>query len=198
MLIKSTSDSIIRHASNQDCRIAIIGNAGGGKTTLALKLGKDFSLPIFHIDNLQWDKSWTRKSELAFKKAHVQLMNLDSWIIDGVGNEAELYERLHKANIIISIDLPVKEHLRLAKEREKTPTKTAPHGCSYERMFDTIAKIINQLDATLIPQLRANIPKIAKTTGSTVYNINSIKDMADLHNKLKRVLNMRTKLKSKK
>jgi adenylate kinase family enzyme len=63
--------------SNPGYRIAIIGNAGGGKTTLSLKLGRDFSLPIVHIDNLQWDKSWKRKSELMFQKAHNQLMNLD-------------------------------------------------------------------------------------------------------------------------
>ena len=57
---------------------------------------------------------------LIFQKAHNQLMNLDNWIIDGVGSETELYKRLHQANIIIFIDLPVKEHLKLAKEREKT------------------------------------------------------------------------------
>ena len=174
--------------SNPGYRIAIIGNAGGGKTTLSLKLGREFSLPVFHIDNLQWDKSWKRKSELIFQKAHNQLMNLDNWIIDGVGSETELYKRLYQANIIIFIDLSVKEHLRLAKEREKTPTKTAPRGCSYESMFNTVAKIINQLNATLIPQLRADIPEIAKITGSTVYNINQIEDMTCLHNKLKSVI----------
>ena len=168
-----------------ECRIAIIGNAGGGKTTLSLKLGKDLSIPVFHIDNLKWDKSWKKKPEAMFKKVHNQLMRLDSWIIDGVGSETELYKRLHKANIIIFIDFPVKEHLRLIKERENTPTETAPHGCSYEGMFGTVEKIIRQLSATIIPQLRIDIHKIAKTTGAIVYNINQIKDIANLIGQLK-------------
>lgn len=159
------------------CRIAIIGNAGGGKTTLAQKLGKNFSLPVFHIDDLQWDKSWEKKPKPMFQKTHSQLIKLDNWIIDGVGNKPELYKRLYKANIIVFIDLPVKEHLRLAKAREKTPTETSPPGCSYEGMSSIIKGIIKQLNATLIPQLRVDIPKITKSTGATVYNIKQIKDM---------------------
>ena len=166
------------------CRIAIIGNAGGGKTTFACKLGEGLSLPVFHIDDLQWEKSWQRKPDSEFKKAHAQLMELQSWIIDGVGLENELYTRLHRAQVIIFVDLPLEEHLRLAKQRESAPMVTSPNGCSYEGMFDRVAEIILHLNSTLIPKLRKDIPAIAKQTDAIVYKVNQVSDLEPLHNEL--------------
>ena len=41
-------------------RIAIIGNAGGGKSTLARKLGKALDLPVTHVDSIQYRSDWQR------------------------------------------------------------------------------------------------------------------------------------------
>lgn len=174
----------ISTSANDHHRIAIIGNAGGGKTTFACKLGECLSLPTFHIDDLQWEKSWQRKPDSEFKKTHSQLMELQSWIIDGVGLENGLYTRLHRAQIIIFIDLPLEEHLRLAKQRESAPMVTSPNGCSYEGMFDRVAEIILYLNSTLIPKLRKDIPSIAKQTDAIVYGVSQVSDLEHLHNEL--------------
>ena len=41
-------------------RIAIIGNAGGGKTTLARKIGATLNIPIAHVDAIQYQPGWGR------------------------------------------------------------------------------------------------------------------------------------------
>ena len=39
-------------------RIAIIGNAGGGKSVLARKLGELLNCPVYPFDDLQWQPGW--------------------------------------------------------------------------------------------------------------------------------------------
>ena len=39
-------------------RILIVGNSGGGKSTLAQKLGEKLTLPIVHLDVLFWKPGW--------------------------------------------------------------------------------------------------------------------------------------------
>jgi adenylate kinase family enzyme len=39
-------------------RVTIIGNAGGGKSTLYKKLKISKGLPLFAVDKLQWELSW--------------------------------------------------------------------------------------------------------------------------------------------
>ena len=42
-------------------RVAIIGNAGGGKSLLARYLGETLRLPVHTIDDVQWDPGWKRE-----------------------------------------------------------------------------------------------------------------------------------------
>lgn len=46
-------------------RIAIIGNGGGGKTTLARSLAEKYSLPLTHVDSIQY---------LAVMKRHFHIL----------------------------------------------------------------------------------------------------------------------------
>lgn len=39
-------------------RIAVIGNAGGGKSTLCRKLSKAKNIPLYPIDRIQWKPGW--------------------------------------------------------------------------------------------------------------------------------------------
>jgi hypothetical protein len=39
-------------------RIAVIGNAGGGKTTMCAKLGQTLNIAIYPIDKIQWKPGW--------------------------------------------------------------------------------------------------------------------------------------------
>jgi len=66
-------------------RVAVIGNAGGGKSTLCARLGKALQLPVYPIDKIQWKPGWVAASREEFNRQHDELLALDRWIIDGWG-----------------------------------------------------------------------------------------------------------------
>ena len=86
-------------------KIAIIGCAGSGKTTLALKLKKKLNLPLYHLDQYYWKPNWERVDAESFAQAHRELCNQDSWIIEGSYTKW-LPVRAEAADCIIFLDVP--------------------------------------------------------------------------------------------
>lgn len=86
-------------------RIAIIGNAGSGKSTLGFELHKKLGIPLYHLDQYQWGPGWQRLDKAEFERKHNELCDLDSWIIDGLGIRFFNY-RIARADVIIFLDTP--------------------------------------------------------------------------------------------
>jgi adenylate kinase family enzyme len=86
-------------------RIAIIGNAGSGKSVLAAKLHHILKLPVYHLDKYFWKPNWTHLNLDEYKIIHDQLCDQPKWIIDGMNLRVADY-RLQKADMIIFLDLP--------------------------------------------------------------------------------------------
>ncbi len=86
-------------------RIAIIGSAGAGKTTLAKQLHKQLQLPIYHLDQYYWKPGWQRSEWYEFSIIHDALCDQEAWIIDGIYTSALPY-RLERATHIIFLDTP--------------------------------------------------------------------------------------------
>src|SRR5689334_6552300 len=86
-------------------RIAIIGCAGAGKTTLALQLQKQLQIPLYHLDQYYWKPGWQRPEWHEFSMAHDALCDQESWIIDGIYTSALPY-RFERATHIIFLDVP--------------------------------------------------------------------------------------------
>ena len=113
-------------------RIAIIGNAGSGKSYLAQQLHTLTHLPIYHLDAHFWKPGWTRPDEAEYHKIHNSLCDLPEWIIDGM-NLKYLEYRIQKADLVIYLDMPL--HIcfwrifkRLWKYYGKQAPSSAP-GC---------------------------------------------------------------------
>ena len=66
-------------------RIAVIGNAGGGKSTLARALAMRRGLPYVEIDALLWRDGWQPAPEEEYEAAHARLIAEPRWVIDGLG-----------------------------------------------------------------------------------------------------------------
>lgn len=64
-------------------RVAVIGNASGGKSTLSRALGAALVLPVYSIDKLQWKPGWRHMPSADFEREHNTLIARDRWIIDG-------------------------------------------------------------------------------------------------------------------
>ena len=86
-------------------KIAIIGNAGSGKSNFALQLHKKLGLPLYHLDQYFWKPGWVEPERAEFHVIHNQLCDKESWIIEGIATGCFEY-RAQKADILIFIDMP--------------------------------------------------------------------------------------------
>jgi len=127
-------------------RITIIGNAGAGKSTLAVKLGKRLSLPVYHLDKLLWKDGWVRTPEEEFVEKHQELLDKEEWIIDGVAYKSTFDERFTRAEAIIYLDESLENCVEHAKQRiadEKVgPNPYVNKNCSYEGPVEEQKKVM--------------------------------------------------------
>ncbi|NQV79335.1 MAG: hypothetical protein HQ495_02225 [Alphaproteobacteria bacterium] len=86
-------------------RIAIVGNAGSGKSRLAAQIAHATNLPLFHLDQYFWSTGWTMVGDHAFGARHAELIAQPAWVIDG-NYAATLTERANAADLVIVLDLP--------------------------------------------------------------------------------------------
>ena len=64
-------------------RIAIIGAAGSGKTTLARALAARLAVPIIELDALYWEPNWTAAFVMDFRERVEEAAAAPAWIADG-------------------------------------------------------------------------------------------------------------------
>lgn len=84
-------------------KIAVIGNGGSGKTTIAFQLKEKLGLPLYHLDQYYWTSDWQRVDLEVFKQAHDELCEKDEWIIEGSYHKF-LYYRALNADVILFLD----------------------------------------------------------------------------------------------
>jgi adenylate kinase family enzyme len=91
-------------------RVAIFGNTGGGKSTLAKRLAELTRLPLYPLDLIQFRLGRGQVAHEEYLQAHADLLRKDEWIIDGFGDVASAWERFAAADTLIYIDLPLVTH----------------------------------------------------------------------------------------
>jgi hypothetical protein len=99
-------------------RIVVIGNAAGGKSTLARHLARRRELPLIEADRLLWQQGWQLTPEPDYARGHAEIVAGDRWVIDGLGRQDSIAERLASSTEIILIDMPLWMHFWLAAERQ--------------------------------------------------------------------------------
>ena len=96
----------------------MIGNSGGGKSVLARRIAARFDLPYIELDRMLWRQGWRLAAERSYRTAHARAVASERWVIDGLGRQDSLPERLARATDIVLIDLPLWVHFWLAAERQ--------------------------------------------------------------------------------
>jgi adenylate kinase family enzyme len=99
-------------------RIAVIGNGGGGKSTLARALGKSLDIPVHEVDEVQWLPGWRRAPLDEVVPILEGWAADDAWIIDGFGPWPVIDRRMGRADTIVYLDLPFRTHLWWAAKRQ--------------------------------------------------------------------------------
>jgi adenylate kinase family enzyme len=113
-------------------RVAVFGNAGGGKSTLARRLAELTKLPLHVLDMIQWR---ARDGDVPLEvphdeylRAHADLLRQDAWIIDGFGGVEAAWARFARADTLIHVDLPLAVHGWWVTKRLIKGLFAAPEG----------------------------------------------------------------------
>jgi GTPase SAR1 family protein len=161
-------------------RIVVIGNAGGGKSTLARKLAERRGLRHVEIDRLLWQEGWVLTPEDVYKRQHRESIEQDDWVIDGLGRQNSIAERIDRATEIILIDMPLWMHFWLAAERQiawaRGALDHAPGGISQMPPTRDFFRTIWEVDQTWIPEIRA-LCREAETQGKIVTRLTSVDEL---------------------
>ncbi len=91
-------------------KVAIFGNAGGGKSTLARRLGDVTNLPLYSVDKIKFRPGGEAIPYDDYLNFHSELLNRQEWIIDGFGCDQSAWQRFEVADTLIHIDLPLLMH----------------------------------------------------------------------------------------
>lgn len=139
-------------------RVAIIGNAGGGKSTLARTLGDHLGLPVYEVDLVQWKPGWTRAAPDEIAQAHARWLAAPAWIIDGWGSWEALNARFDEADTIIVIDFPLIVHYWWALKRQvqsgwQANAAWPPPGCPAWPITWRLCKLMWQIHWSMRPLL---------------------------------------------
>ena len=161
-------------------RIAVIGNATGGKSTLCRQLSAARNLPYFAIDRIQWRPGWKPVSAAEFAEAHADLLARPAWIIDGFGPWHEVKKRFDLADIIVFVDHPLWLHYWWATKRQVASIffgrPDGPEGCPMLPVTFRLFRMMWRLHRDLRPKLLAEVT--AQRTTKRVFHLRSPRELA--------------------
>jgi adenylate kinase family enzyme len=141
-------------------RIAIIGNAGGGKSILARSIGTGLGLPVHSVDDVQWLPGWTPAPTAAVAAAHEAWLRGPEWVIDGWGSWELIEERFSRADRIVVVDFPLWRHRWWAAKRQLQSAvglrrDWPPPGCRAMPITRRLWEVMTMVDREMRPRLLA-------------------------------------------
>ena len=123
-------------------KIAVVGNAGGGKTTLSRRLAEIYQLPLTHVDAIQFVPEMQIRPFAESIEILSKIQDGESWIIDGFGPLDIIEKRFAKADLILFIDGPLWRHYWWCTKRQIqslwSPRKELPEGCDEVSLAHTM------------------------------------------------------------
>jgi adenylate kinase family enzyme len=139
-------------------RVAVIGNGGGGKSTLARRLASQIACPCIEIDAVLWQPGWRLTPVEVYEAEHARLIAEERWIIDGLGRQESIPHRLSRATDIVLVDMPLWMHFWLAAERQIQWTtgqlEHPPAGIAKMPRTQALFRTIWEVDKTWMPEIR--------------------------------------------
>lgn len=161
-------------------RVMVIGNAGGGKSTMCKALSRAHSLPYFAVDNIMWRPDWVRVPDEELRKSHDTLLSRDRWLIDGYGPWFSVLDRLDACDTVVFVDHPIRVHLWWATKRQIKSVfrgrPDGPPGCPMLPVTIRLYKMMWWLHREMRPRLIEAI--YAKSDRIRIIHIRSPKQLA--------------------
>ncbi len=169
-------------------RVAVFGNAGGGKSTLARNLAAITGLPLSVIDELQYGPGGAQVPHEEYVRTHAALLANDEWIIDGFGGMELLWKRLDAADTLIHVDLPLAVHAlwvtkRLVKGLFAAP-QGWPEGSPVVSSSISSYRVLWPCHTHLTPRYRSYVSESAKR--KRVFHLRSRRDLTQFLESVRR------------
>jgi adenylate kinase family enzyme len=141
-------------------RIAVVGNAGAGKTTLSRSLARIHQLPLTHVDSIQFLAGMQIRPHKESIAILNEIQDRQEWIIEGYGPLDIIEKRFQMADRVIFIDFPIWRHFWWCTKRQVknawSKREELPEGCdefSYvqtAKLFRSVWKIHQQMRPQLL------------------------------------------------
>ena len=161
-------------------RVAVFGNAGGGKSTLARQLAELSGLPLFPLDLIQYRKGGGKVPDEEYRKAHDELLQREAWIIDGFGSVQSAWQRFAAADTLVYVDLPLRVHFLWITKRLLKGMLVNPQGWPEDSpmLSSTLSsyRVLYLCHRHLTPRYRALVAQARAQ--KRVHHLKSTADMA--------------------
>lgn len=162
-------------------RVAVFGNAGGGKSTLARQLARITRIPLHSLDTILYRPGGGEVPHDEYLQIHSELLRGDRWIIDGFGCVSSAWERFSAADTLIYVDLPLFTHYvwvtkRLLKGLVVTPAGWPPNSPMWTSTLSSY-RVIPVCNEKLAPRYRQLVAEQA--THKRVHHLRSPDAMKD-------------------
>lgn len=147
-------------------KVAIFGNTGAGKSTLAITLAEITSLPLTILDKIIYQPGGEKNSHEEYLSFHAALLKNDEWLIDGFGCVPSAWERFEAADTLIYLDLPLYIHVAWVTKRFLKGLVVNPEGWPERspmiKSTITSYKVLWLCHRKLTPRYRKYISKVAE------------------------------------
>lgn len=87
-------------------KVAVFGKPGSGKSTISKALALATGIELHQLDSIVYKANGEFVEREVFDLAHDNIINSESWIIDGFGPLDLFNTRLDTADTLVYIDLP--------------------------------------------------------------------------------------------
>jgi len=167
-------------------RAVVIGNSGGGKSTLARRLSSAWQCRHVEIDDLLWQPGWELTPVEIYNAEHALLIAEENWIIDGLGRLDSIPERLARATDIVVVDMPLWMHFWLAAERQVRWSTGAienpPAGLAKMPPTEALFRTIWEVDQNWMPEIR-RLVALEEQRGKRISRLGSIAELNEFENR---------------
>ncbi len=162
-------------------KVAVFGNAGGGKSTLAKAVAARLQLPLFALDKICYYAGGGAVPPEIYLKRHEDILARSEWVLDGYGSIDTVWKRLSVADTLVFIDLPLSLHFWWVTKRFFKGLFVQPEGWpeGSPMLSSTLRayRVLWLCHRRLTPKYRAHVLTAAAT--KDVFHLRSRSEIAD-------------------
>ncbi len=167
-------------------KIAVLGNAAGGKTTFSLRVSGRLRVPYHSVDKALWLPGWRPVEAADFGRLHAQWLSQPGWVIDGWGDMEFVQERLLRADAVVLVEHPLWRHCLWAFKRQCGGVfrgrSDGPAGCPLLPKTWQLVKAMRWIHRRGLPELKRRMGVCCKP--GTVHHVVCPGDLEGLARKL--------------